>query len=364
MRARGEIGVRERLLALYADALTEPELALRVTRAYREYAPARQVLDGSLDSLWRSVLTADAESSLDPSEAPAISSGLDDSQKTWLLLIAGLLRGFNLSIITSWRKSGDDLAALGTLYPGFFAYSETFFLQARRELESPAVRALDLAGKPLDEKRAFERIAENARAIIRLGLERGYGLGFLIDSALWPKAKREPSELIGAALGDAREDDLSQVMIAGWLFETLDPPSRQEARYLLSGITDWQLLDRVLADESRERPLAVPESIGRFSVEYFETMLAYLYFWWLEVGLRMGLAERQGRISLDPRGVVWERLRVRNAVVMAARGWASEDSAQTFRLTANPMALRYSLAGRAKDMAAIGWRLARDIFGV
>lgn len=113
----GAVGAREELAPVYAAALEQPGMVLAAADAQLRRAEAREVVESAFDSLWHTVFASN-------SGDDAGSLPLDPAQKSWLLLHAGLLRGFNLAVITTWRPSGDTLALLDEFYPGFVGYGE------------------------------------------------------------------------------------------------------------------------------------------------------------------------------------------------------------------------------------------------
>ncbi len=353
MARRSEVAGLE-LAAVYAAALRRPELVERAAAAYLRWPEATQVLDGSLDTLWRSILA--------PDEPDAAALPLDPAQKSWLLLHAGLLRGFNLALITAWRPSGDTLGALDGLYPGLLAYGEGLLSRATAGLG-------DLRVPPGGDRDAVGQVTVRARRLLRLGLERGYGLGFLVDAALAVGRDGEyqpPGDLAAALLrevGDeGKGDDPTLVAAADGLAAQLDRAGRQRVLGDLMGQPATRVaLETTVARQSRVRPLAVPASIARFSSPYICTMLAFLLRWWLGVGLRLALAVRLGLADLPARGIVWERYPVRLWLAEQAHRWAREEVAEVHALAGNATELRWRLAYLAQTMAAVGWALAAEL---
>lgn len=366
----GRAPVDSRLRAVYAAALAQPDLLDRASRAYRRWPEAIEVLEGSLDHLWNSILT--------PEDAAEATAPLAPVQKSWLLVHAGLLRGFNLALITTWRQSGDSLERLEALYPGFVEHGD-----ALHSIATQIGAADRLAPPRTDDRRAVGLITVSARQLLRLGLDRGYGLGFLVDAVLDARAAARESSGLSAAspatgpIGDkwtvaelatlldaidstTRADDPRQIAAISWTRD-LDHVSRREALLLLSGADDYQLLGETVARQSLARPLTVPAALARYSPAYVKTMVAYLMRRWLTVGLRLGAREMWGLDDLPSLELLWGRLRIAGWLNEQARAWAGEETPEVIALAADPAALRWRLADLTQAMVAIGWRIGRTV---
>jgi hypothetical protein len=335
------------LTLAYSLALRQPDLTTSLAVERLVTPEAGEVLRGSLDTLWRNILTPDSEGAPPP---------LDVSQKSWLLVHAGLLRGFNLAIITCWRESGDTLPDLNRLYPGFLEYGEALHTTALRDVDR-------LAATPgEDQRRIVERVAAESRALLDLGLRRGYGLGFLVDLALQvPLLKNGGLEHLMDALRDAvtvraLSDDSSVAEVAArWSA----PLTRVDRHRVLDDLgANAQARGRfqaMMAEASLNRPLVVPAAISRYSPAFVRTMLAYLIGWWFATGLA---EPGTGEPRPPARAVtIWRQFPIRRWVEAQALAWAREEDAELLALAADPTALRWRLAELAQVSAALGWTL-------
>lgn len=344
---------RRGLESVFAAALDQPRIVERVAASCLDWTEATQVLDGALESLWRVVLAPD-----DPVDGDLPS--LDPAQKAWFLVHAGLMRGFNLAVITAWRPSGDTPNALDSLYPGFLDYGDS--------LVAGELRAGVNLAPPLGDDRArVDAVAGEARRLLRLGLRHGYGLGFLVDAALGGEAEdggspdRRLSRLLDqVAPSDPDDPDLAG--LAASLAERWTAGGRREPlERLIADAAASELLSARVSLESRARPLAVPSSIARFSAPFVCTMLGYLARWWLAVGLKMA-AECGPDLPGPTRWTsVWSRYPIRGCLSSRALAWAREATTGVLEIAGDDAALRWSLAHLSHEMAAIGWSLGREL---
>jgi hypothetical protein len=350
----GQTTVRSSLAPVFAAVLQRPELVERAARAYSRWPESAEVLGGSLDSLWRTILAPDSE-----------SPTLEREQKAWLLLHAGLLRGFNLALITAWRPSGDTLPALEAAYPGLLGFGEALHSQSR-DLWVPRT-----SQHHVDDRRVVESVTAEARALLQRGLERGYGLGFLVDAAL--DGPRIPPDSPPAAVAtlllplvetSPSDDDPGLRAVAESWPGGL---TRADRSAILAGVLADPLsrhtLEAAIGRETRARPLAVPANLDRYSPAYVCTHLAYLLRWWAAVGLRLGHAEAEEEATPPSVEATWHRYPIRHWLAAKSIAWAREETGEVIRLSGVAASLRWQLVYLAQQYCAVGWSLARALEG-
>ena len=345
--------VRSRLASTYAAALERPEIVERAAGAYARWPEAAEVLGGSLDSLWQMILAPDDS-----------TPRLEHEQKAWLLLHAGLLRGFNLAAITTWRPSADSLPELDGLYPGLVAFGEALHTRRHRTL---VVRT---ARHHADDRRFVESVTAEARSLLRLGLEQGYGLGFLVDAALdGPMVPPDaPAAGVAALLlplveTTPADDDPGLLAIAeSWQGARSHPDRATLLSETLALPRSRRALEEAIGRASRARPLAVPANLGRYSRAFVCTLLAYLLRWWVTVGLRLGLVESDGDVEAPPEAVC-HRYPIRHWLAERSIVWAREEVGEVLRLAVEPSSLRWQVVYLAQQYCAVGCRLARALDG-
>lgn len=346
--------VRSRLAATYAAAIERPEIVERAAGAYSCWPEAAEVLGGSLDSLWQMILAPDDG-----------GPRLEREQKAWLLLHAGILRGFNLAAITTWRPSADSLVELDQLYPGLVAFGEA--LHARRH-SSLVART---AGYHADDRRVVESVTAEARSLLQVGLEQGYGLGFLVDAALeGPNIPPDaPAAGVAALLlplvETAPADDDPGLLAVAEGFRGARSHAGRAALLseALAAPRSRRALETAIGRASRARPLAVPANLGRYSRAYVCTLLAYLLRWWVTVGLRLGLVEEDGSVEPARPEAVCHRYPIRNWLAEQSIVWAREEVGEVLRLAGESSSLRWQLVYLAQQYCVVGWRLARALDG-
>jgi hypothetical protein len=336
---------RSLFAATYQLALRLPDLAASLIADRERQPEVQDVLRGSLDHLWRNILT--------PEDGASPPVPLDSQRKSWLLLHAGLLRGVNLALITSWRASGDSLDDLERLYPGFLEYGVALNSVVGRD-------ASRLTTTPGEDRQAVRRVADESRALLGLGLRRGYSLGFLLDIALSAEAfgrDVEPGVAIRRALAARALADDSETAATlatnGAVFDRETSQAALEA--VLRSDEARTEFESVIGAVSRERPLAVPATLGRYSEGFVCSMLAYLIAWWFAVGLAAGSA---GGSPVTPASAlgIWRHYSVRRWVDEQSLLWARKEAAETLAAAGDADALRWRLAGLTQCAAALGWR--------
>ena len=340
---------RALLAATYQLALRQPDLAAALS-VEREGAPeVAEVLLGSRDHLWRSILT--------PDDGGSTATPLDPTNKSWLLLHAGLLRGVNLALITAWRTSGDSLEDLQRLYPGFLEFGAALHAVVGRD-------ASRLAAVSGDDRQAVRRVAEESRALLDQGLRRGYSLGFLLDLAL-----ANDSDIDDGAAGVDASVLLRRMLAARVIPDDAETAAtlaangavfvREEAQVALEGVLrspDARArFEAAIGEVSQVRPLAVPANIAKYSEAFVCSMLSYLIGWWFAVGLTAGSA---GGAPTTPAAVfsIWRRYSVRRWVEEQSLIWARQEAPETLVVAPDADALRWRLAGLTQCAAALGWR--------
>lgn len=346
--------VGDRLASSYAAALERPELVERATGAYSRWPEAAEVLGSSLDSLWRAIL-------LPEDDGPRLAR----EQKAWLLLHAGLLRGFNLAMITAWRPSADSLADLDKLYPGLLAFGETLHARSRTVLVART------AQHHVDDRRVVESVTAESRALLQLGLERGYGLGFLVDAALdAPIIPPDAPAVAVAALllpmieTTAEDDDPGLRSIAErWNGAESHARRAELLSEMLARTRSRHALEAAIGRASRARPLAVPGNVGRYSRAYVCTLLAYLLRWWVTIGLRLRPAEAEEPAEWQSVETIWLRYPIRHWLAERSIVWAREEAGEVIRLAGEPSSLRWQIVYLAQQYCTVGCRLARTLEG-
>jgi len=336
---------RRELVCATAFSAARADLTLTetATRAYLGWPEANQVLDGSVRSLWRSILTPDETEGLLP---------LSPEQKSWLLFHAGALRGFNLALITAWRPTADTLEGTDVLYPGFSGHCA--ITHALVASEWPVL----MPGRR-DDRGEAERVTRGSLEMIRTGLEHGYGLGFVVDAALddgpgggpiTPASPTLAAAAIAKRLGGRGVGHLAPAIRS---LARLRPDERRRlAAETLADAAAGGAVRRHIAAVSQARPMAVPATVGRFSWGYVATMLAYASRWWIMAGITLAARENAGDSTATAAGDA--------GIGDVAIEWARQDLAAVAPVLDKPDELRWRLATVAEETTAVAWRVASE----
>jgi hypothetical protein len=326
----------------FSAVRAEPTLAEQAAQQYLGWPETHQLLDGSVQNLWRNILTPDETEGLLP---------LSPEQKGWLLFYAGALRGFNLALITAWRTTADTIEGTDALYPGFAGHCAIAHALAASERPSP------LPGRR-DDRHVAEEVTRGSLEMIRVGLDHGYGLGFVLDSAL---ADRPGGSAMAAVAPIQAAIELGQRLrprgagdgAAVRALSRLTPVDRQ--RIAADALADEGVrrgISAHIAAISQARPMAVPATVGRFSWGYVTTMMAYSVRWWLTAGLE--LATRGADLAGEAPGAT----DVGPGLGDLAIEWARQDLAVVAPVLDKPDELRWRLATLAEATTAVAWRVA------
>ena len=328
-----------------AAARADASLIDLAVRPYLGWPETNQVLDGSVQHLWRSILTPEQAEGLPP---------LSARQKSWLLFHAGALRGFNLALITAWRQTADTIETTDQLYPGFAGHCAI-----AHEVVS-AHRGYVLTGSG-DDRAVAERVTRGALDLLGIGIEQGYGLGLIVDSALSgapagsgiePAAPAQAARAITERLRGTADDRSGPLLRALLAMRPAD--QHRLADETLASPEVRQRLLRHVETVSGSRPLAVPSTIGRFSWPYVTTMLAYFVRWWLAAGAI--LAWRQPDLPVgQPRSTAPG---MPAGLHDLAIEWARQELPAVVAVLDQPAALRWRLSALAETMTALGWHAA------
>jgi hypothetical protein len=322
----------------FAYLLRYPVAVESVTATLLRHAEIGAILRNAREGLWQGLL-----------HAPEPVASLSRVEKRALIIQAGLLRGFNMALIVAWRPTGDSLVDLESFYPGFTAYAIAF-ARSHADDQSDDDAADD------DSRAVVHAFEQDAKRLLRLGLSHGYGLGMLISDALDADAAGA-----GAAVGGpatlpviSRDDPVQAQICEGWI-EALGRDGLHAAvGDLLSDQSTNRIIEGALTTVSRQHPLAVPETMERFSDAFVVEMLAFLLRWWADVGLRCRLQTLRGGASLPSGRQARERYRVGAWLSAYTRDWATGELDDIRASMADATELRVGLVQRARLAVAFG----------
>ena len=359
----GEEQIRkDRLHRLFVHIVARPESSYQAAERFLELFPeSRDILSSALQTLW-DTLSNDGGETQSPASARAVWR-----EARWRLLAqAGMLRGINLGLITSWRPSAETTDELDSLYSGSVACLET--------LSSAMATSLmrnDVTLEGLQGTRAYVlKVNDRAKKTLTTALLIGYGTAFLISDALdWQPELTEP--LLRApdptepvSLAPLAPDDPSQVEVLDRLADGAGGEEvKQDLRSLLEEPTVKAAAEKAMLEISRFHPVAIPRNLPRYSAAFVQDMLAYLLRWWLAVGLRVQIQISTGSRRLPSERAAFQRFAVQRWLARYARRWARSatpqflaDSSQTDHAQEHVLAL-------IRSAVATGYWLALQLEG-
>ena len=312
---------RDQLNRLFLHVVARPELSFQMAERFLDLFPeARTVLSSAIQTLW-DTLANDSDDTQGLAQAVPIGR-----EARWeLMALAGLLRGVNLALITSWRPSAETTDELDRLYPGSMACVETL----AKALGNSLVRS-EASWQGLQGSREYVRkVNERAKQMLTTATLIGYGTGFLISDALeWQPSSSEPilrsEDLTSlASLPTPPPDDMSQTERLESLAGEADGERVKDSlRSLLERTEVQKVAERAMLETSRHHPVAIPRNLPRYSAGFVEDMLSYLLWWWLGVGLRVHLQVAAGGRRLPSEQTAFESYRIRSWLAQYARRWA------------------------------------------
>jgi hypothetical protein len=260
-----------------------------------------------------------------------------------------------LALITAWRTTEDTIEATDALYPGFAGHCAIAHAVAASE------RPVAMPGGR-DDRAVAEQVTRGSLEMIRVGLDHGYGLGFVLDSALAhrpggaPIGASAPARAATALLQRLRDRDASHLGRAIRALSRLAPAERQTiAAETLADAGARRVLCDHIAAVSQARPMAVPATVGRFSWGYVTTMMAYAARWWLTAGLELAAdADSASRdVAPSPTGPT-------TGLSDLAIDSGRSDLAVVAPVLDKPDELRWRLAMLAESTTAVAWTVARQ----